>query len=64
MSYKITNISRGPIHENLDTKDANGNLEVFSLGPRETTELSNEQFASRRVQKHVQKKRLKVQTIA
>lgn len=64
MSYKITNVSRGPIYENLDTKDGNGNLEVFSLGPRETTELSNEQFESRRVQKHVEKKRLKVQKIA
>lgn len=63
MGYEVTNASKGPIRENLDTKDAQGNFETFILGPREKVVLTDEQFASRRVQRHVLHQRLRVRKI-
>lgn len=64
MGYKITNISKTMIHDNLDTRDGDGDLGVFALGPRESVEVTDAQFESRRLQKHLKLKRLKAQKIA
>lgn len=64
MSYEVTNVSKGSIMENLDTQDAKGKLETLSLGPRDKVTLTDAQFASRRVQRHVLYKRLRVRKLA
>lgn len=64
VSYEVMNVSKGTIHENLDTQDDNGKIEVFSLAPRAKTTLTDDQFASRRIQRHVLKKRLRARKVA
>ena len=59
MAYKITNVSRGLLYENLDTKDVNGKLEVLNVGVRKTVTLSDQQWASNAVQRHILRKRLR-----
>ena len=59
MAYQVTNIGKVLIYENLDTPDAVGKPEVFSLGVRETKTISDEQWASRAVQRHLTRKRLR-----
>ncbi len=62
MSYEVLNVSKTTIHENLDTK-IKGRLETFVLGPRKKAVLTDAQFASRRVQRHVLKKRLRAKKL-
>lgn len=59
MAYEVTNVSRGPIIENLATKGADGKLEVLNLGVRKKTTLTDAQWASPAVQRHIQRKRLR-----
>lgn len=59
MAYKVKNISTGFLYENLDTKDADGKREVLSLKKREEKTLSDEQWASVAVQKHIKKGRIR-----
>jgi len=59
MPYQVTNISRTPIYENLDTKDVNGKREVLNVGVRKTVTLTDTQWGSFAVQRHIQKKRLR-----
>jgi len=59
MAYEVTNVTRGMIYENLDTKGVDGKLEVLSLGVRKMTTLSDGQWASASVQRHIQRKRLR-----
>lgn len=63
MGYEVTNVSKGSINDNLDTQDSKGNFETFTLGPREKVILTDDQFASRRVQRHVLHKRLRVKKV-
>jgi hypothetical protein len=59
MAYEITNVSRGPLYENLDTKDAQGKREVLSVPVRKTITLTDPQWASNAVQRHIKRKRLR-----
>ncbi|MDX1643441.1 MAG: hypothetical protein R3244_03680 [Thermoanaerobaculia bacterium] len=59
MAYEVTNVSRGPLYENLDTKDVQGNLEVLNLGVRQKATLTDKQWASASVQRHIRRKRLR-----
>lgn len=60
MGYDVTNVSRSSIGpENLDTADANGKLETFSIAAKATASLTDEQYSSKRVQRHVQMGRLR-----
>ena len=51
--YEVKNVSRGPIHENLDTKDKHMKVEALHLGPQKSKQLTEKQWASRAVQKHI-----------
>ena len=59
MAYEVTNVSRSPIYENLDTKDVNGKREVLNVGVRRTITLTDPQWASNAVQRHIKRKRLR-----
>jgi hypothetical protein len=59
MAYEITNVSRGLLYENLDTKDADGKREVLNVGVRKTVTLTDQQWASNSVQRHILRKRLR-----
>ena len=59
MPYEITNVSRAPLYENLDTKNVSGKLEVLSVPVRKTVTLSDQQWASNAVQRHIKRKRLR-----
>jgi len=59
MAYQIENISRTPIHENLDTKNVRGALEVLSIGVRERKTLTDAQWASKSVQAHIRQGRIR-----
>lgn len=63
MPYVVKNNSRGPIHEDLDTVGANGKRETLHLKVRESKQLSNEQYNSRSVQKHVREGRLRASQV-
>jgi len=57
-SYQIKNISRVLIYENLDTTSG-GKREVLRLSRRESKVLTEAQWNSRSVQKHIAKGRLR-----
>lgn len=59
MAYEVTNVTRGLIYENLDTKGVDGKLEVLSLGVRKKATLTDAQWGSASVQRHIQRKRLR-----
>jgi len=59
MAYEVENVSRSLIYENLDTKDANGKLEVLNVGVRTKAVLSDLQWASHAVQRHIARNRLR-----
>ncbi len=59
MAYEVINISRSLLYENLDTKDANGNREVLNVPVRKTVTLTDQQWASNAVQRHIKRKRLR-----
>lgn len=59
MSYEVMNISRSTIHENLDTKNVQGKREVLSVGVRKKITLTDQQWASNSVQRHILRKRLR-----
>jgi len=59
MPYEVTNVTRGPLYENLDTKDVNGKLEVLNLGVRKKATLTDTHWGSASVQRHIQRKRLR-----
>jgi hypothetical protein len=63
VSYEVLNVSKTTIHENLDSKNKKGKLDTFVLGPRKKAVLTDAQFASRRVQRHVLKKRLRAKKL-
>lgn len=51
--YRVKNTSRILIHEDLGIKDAHGNMVVLSLRRRETKVLTEAQWKSRVVQRHI-----------
>lgn len=59
MSYEITNISRIPLYEDLETKDVHGKRQQLILGVRQKAVLSDDQWKSHSVQTHLKKKRLR-----
>jgi hypothetical protein len=59
MAYEVTNVTRGMIYENLATKGVDGKLEVLALGVRKKVTLTDAQWASPSVQRHIQRKRLR-----
>jgi hypothetical protein len=63
VNYEVRNVSRYVINDNLDTSDGNGKLEVLNLDPRATKTLTKAQFQSRRVQRHLTKKRLRFREV-
>ncbi len=50
-SHELMNISKGPLHFDLDTVDGNGKRETFHLGIRKTRVVSEAQFRSVRIQR-------------
>ncbi len=58
-SYKVKNISRILLYENLDTKDVDGKREVFALRRRETKTITDAQWQSRSIQRNIKKGRLR-----
>lgn len=58
MAYTVTNVTRTLIHDNLDTV-VGGQREVFQIGARQTVVLTNAQWGSRNVQRHIAHKRLR-----
>ena len=59
MPYEIENVSRSMIYENLDTKDSSGKKEVLSVGVRAKVVLTDLQWASHSVQRHIARSRLR-----
>lgn len=59
MAYRIKNISSGMIYEDLDTKGPDGRRENLSIKPRASAVLTEAQWNSRAVQKHILKGRLR-----
>jgi hypothetical protein len=58
-SYEVKNISRILIYEDLDTTDGSGAKEVLRLRKRESATLTQAQWQSASVQKHINKGRLR-----
>ena len=58
-SYEVKNISKILIYEDLETKDVHGKQEVLRLRRRELTTLTEAQWNSHAVQKHITKGRLR-----
>ena len=53
MAYEIKNVSRQAIYEDLETYDQEGKRDTLRLAVREKTILTDAQFQSRRVQRHL-----------
>jgi len=64
VAYEILNVTRAMIYENLDTKDVNGKQELLCLPVREKKTLSDAQWASVAVQKHLRKKRIRSKKVS
>lgn len=63
MAHEITNVSRSLLYENLDTKDVNGKREVLNLGVRKKVTLTDAQWNSASVQRHITRKRLRSKSV-
>lgn len=50
-THKLMNISKTPLHFDLDTVGEDKKRETFHCGPRETREVSEAQFQSVRIQR-------------
>ena len=61
--YEVYNVSKTLIHENLDTKDAKGRLEVLTVPPMSRVNLTEAQFRSSNVQAFIRRKRLRFRTV-
>ena len=59
MAYEVTNVSRSLLYENLDTQDVNGRREILNLGVRKKVTLTDAQWNSAAVQRHIARKRLR-----
>jgi hypothetical protein len=59
MSYEVQNVTRSLLYENLDTTDAQGKKEILNLGVRKRMTLTDAQWASNSVQRHIARKRLR-----
>lgn len=64
MAYEVTNVSRSLIYDNLDTKGPDGKPEVLAIKVREKRTLTDQQWASRNVQKHVKRGRLRSRAVS
>ena len=58
-NYTVKNISRSWIYAELDTKDGGGKLEILALGRRKSQTLTQAQWDSKAVQKHIKRNRLR-----
>jgi len=57
--YRVQNVSRNPVYENLDTKGVDGKLELLTLDIRESKVLTQAQWDSVVVQKMIRRKWLR-----
>lgn len=62
--YEVTNVSRNLIHDDLPLKDAHGKPVVLTLGIRQRTTLSEAAVQTPVVQRHLQRKRIRVRKIS